>query len=411
MEQETGIERHEPPTQAERSRTRRGVIAFAGVALAFSVALGFAQATQSHTTQGPALTGVVEGTEIDLAFKLPGRVAAVTVREGDTLKAGQEVARLTSEEVQAKLEQAEGAYALAEVRAAQARQGVSLMDGASSAQVHQAQAAVQAANAQLDAMRNGARPEEVAQLEAKLRASKTGESAARVAYEGIKELYQAGGVAKAKHDEALAQYDKLRAEREATEEQLRMARKGARQEQLSASRAQVAQASAVYDQAMANRVQVSLKALDVAAAEAGMKQAKGLVDEAQAALRNTHLFAPVDGVVKTVAINPGELVPQGGLVVTVEDVRARYVKFYVDEQRLAGIRAGERQELYVPAMDRRVAAKVLAVSPSADFAVRKATRELGERDVRAFTVKLRVEEPELLPGYTVEWQPRKEKVS
>ncbi|HEY9898871.1 MAG TPA: HlyD family efflux transporter periplasmic adaptor subunit [Pantanalinema sp.] len=411
MEQETEIENQAALARPSGGRTRRGVIAFSGVALAFSVALGFAGASQSHGAGGPALTGVVEGMEVDLAFKLPGRVAAVNFREGDPLEAGQEVARLTSEEVQAKVEQAEGAYALAKVRAEQARQGVSLMDDASSAQVHQAQAGIQAASAQLDAMRNGARPEEVAQLEAKLRACKTGENAARFAYEGLKELFQAGGVAKAKHDEALAQYDKLKAEREATEEQLRMARKGARREQISASRAQVSQASAAYDQARANRGQVSIKALDVAAAEAGMKQAKGLVDEAQAALRNTHLYAPVAGVVKSVAISPGELVPQGGLVMTVEDVKQRYVKFYVDENRLSGIRTGERQELYVPAMDRRVEARVLSVSPSADFAVRKATRELGDRDVRAFSVKLRVDAAELLPGYTVEWQPGKEKVS
>lgn len=411
MDQQTESHQHATGETPVTNRTRRGVIAFAGVALAFSVALGFAGATQSHGTSGPVLTGVVEGTEIDLAFKLPGRVAAVNFREGEALEAGQEVASLTSEEVQAKVEQAEGAYALAKVRAAQARQGVSLMDDASSAQVDQAQAAVQAANAQLAAMRNGARPEEVAQLEAKLRACKTGENAARFTYEGIAELYKAGGIAKAKHDEALAQYDKLRAEREATEEQLRMARAGARREQISASRAQVAQASAVYDQAKANRGQVSLKELDVAAAEAGMRQAKGLVDEAHAALRNTHLFVPVDGVVKSVAINPGELVPQGGLVMTVEDVRQRYVKFYVDENRLAGIAAGSKQELYVPATGKRVSAKVLSVAPSADFAVRKATRELGDRDVRAFSVKLRVEDAALSPGYTVEWQPRTEKVS
>ncbi|MNL50511.1 hypothetical protein D3C87_1735340 [compost metagenome] len=111
------------------------------------------------------------------------------------------------------------------------------------------------------------------------------------------------------------------------------------------------------------------------------------------------------------AINPGELVPQGGLVMTVEDVRQRYVKFYVAENRLSGVRAGDKQELYVPALDRRFKARVLSVSPSADFAVRKATRELGDRDVRAFSVKLRVDDAELLPGYTVEWQPRKEKVS
>jgi HlyD family secretion protein len=51
--------------------------------------------------------GRIEATEVDVATKLPGRIAAVSVREGDRVEAGDTVARLDTENLEAQLRQAE----------------------------------------------------------------------------------------------------------------------------------------------------------------------------------------------------------------------------------------------------------------------------------------------------------------
>ncbi|MFS0554322.1 HlyD family secretion protein [Brevibacillus sp. 179-C9.3 HS] len=350
------------------------------------------------------LAGVIEGTEVDLSFKMGGSIEQLALKEGDEVKAGQVVATLNSEELLAKKEQAEAAYKLSLVKLDQAKKGVSVTDNSSNAQVDQAKAAVSSAQAQLDANKNGARSEEITQLKAKLQAAQTANQIAATNLERMKNLMAEGAVPQVKVEEAQMQADKAQAELKAAEEQLKMAQTGSRKEQIDAAQAQLDQAKAAYNQAVAGRGQVGLKELDVKSAEANVLQAKGALAEVEAYVNNTKLTAPVDGIVKSVAVQKGELVSQGFTVLTIQTKADNYVKFYVNEYVLANVKTGDNVKLFVPALNKEVDAKVVTVAPAADFAVKKATQELGDRDIRSFQVKLLVSDPELRPGLTVEWQ-------
>ncbi len=347
--------------------------------------------------------GVVEGTEVDLAFKTGGSIADILVKEGDTVRAGQPIALLNNEELLAKREQALAAYKLAQAKWEQAKRGVAVTSDSSSAQVEQAAAAVQAAKAQYEANANGARPEEIAQLQAKLTAAKTARDVARLQLERTIHLFKEGAVAKAKLEEAQMQFDKAAAELSAAAEQLRMGQSGARKEVIAAAKAQWEQASAAYQQAVAGTGQVGLKQFDAEQAEAGVHQAKGALDEVEAYLNNTRLTAPVNGVIKTLAVQKGELVAQGFTIATIQAQEENFVKFYLEEGELAGLKVGQKAKLFVPALQKQVEGTVSTIAPAADFAVKKATQELGDRDVRAFQVKISLSDAELRPGYSVEW--------
>ncbi|WP_243014613.1 HlyD family secretion protein [Brevibacillus borstelensis] len=350
------------------------------------------------------VAGVVEGTSVDLSFKMGGSIADIMVKEGDEVKAGQLVATLNNEELLAKREQAQAAYHLAQIKLEQAKKGVGITDTSSNAQVNQALAVVNAAKAQYEANKNGARSEEVSQLKAKQQAAQTAKQIAETQLQRMKKLLEEGAVPQVKVDEAQMDYEKAVAEQKAVEEQLKMAQSGSRKEQLDAAKAQWEQAQAAYDQAVAARGQVGLKELDVKSAEAGVQQAKGALEEVEAYLNNTKLTAPVDGVVKSVAVQKGELVSQGFTVLTIQTKQDNYVKFYVDEYEIAGIKAGDTVNLFVPSLNRETEARVVNVAPAADFAVKKATQELGDRDIRAFQVKMEIHDPEILPGLSVEWK-------
>ncbi|BAH43081.1 hypothetical protein BBR47_21040 [Brevibacillus brevis NBRC 100599] len=349
------------------------------------------------------LAGVIEGTEVDLSFKMGGSIEQLSLKEGDEVKAGQVVATLSSAEILAKKEQAEAAYKLSLVKLDQAKKGVSVTDSSSNAQVDQAKAVVNSAQAQLDANRNGARSEEITQLKAKLQAAQTSNQIAATNLERMKKLMAEGAVPQVKVEEAQMQADKAQAEFKAAEEQLKMAQTGSRKEQVDAAQAQLDQAKAAYNQAVAGRGQVGLKELDVKSAEANVMQAKGALAEMEAYVNNTKLTAPVDGIVKAVAVQKGELVSQGFTVLTIQTKSDKYVKFYVNEYMLSNVKTGDQVKLFVPALNREVDAKVVTVAPAADFAVKKATQELGDRDIRSFQVKLLVSDSELRPGLTVEW--------
>ncbi|RNB85016.1 HlyD family efflux transporter periplasmic adaptor subunit [Brevibacillus fluminis] len=347
---------------------------------------------------------VVEGNEVDLAFKMAGSIDSINVKEGDQVKAGDLVAQLSSDELLAKREQAAAAYQLAQVKVEQANKGVTVTAETSNAQVSQAQATVSAATAQLQANKNGARPEEVAQLKARLVATQNGYDTAKKQKERMEQLFAEGAVPKVNVEQATMQFEQASAELAAVQEQLKMAQSGARQEQIDASRAQVAQANAAYEQAIAAKGQVGIKQLDTKSAQAGVQQAKGALDEIDAYLKNTKLLAPVNGVVKSVSVQKGELVAQGLSVITIQAQDEQFVKFYLDENKIGSLTVGQETKLYVPSLDKEVNGKITMIAPAADFAVKKATTELGDRDVRAFMVKVDVSNQQLRPGLSIEWQ-------
>lgn len=182
-----------------------------------------------------------------------------------------------------------------------------------------------------------------------------------------------------------------------------MAQSGARREQVDAAQAQLDQAKAAYKQAVAARGQVGLKELDVKSAEAGVLQAKGA--RGNRGVFEQYEAGRADGRSGQIRCRAkGELVAQGFTVLTLQTKSDNYVKLYVNEYALGQIKTGDTVKLFVPALKREVEAKIATIAPAADFAVKKATQELGDRDIRSFQVKLLVSDPELRPGLTVEWK-------
>lgn len=381
-------------------------IGVAGFAAGIAVlgTLLFAPGEHASGQPSQAYTAVIEGTEIDLSFKMGGTIEEIAVTEGEEVEAGQLVATLHDEELLAKKEQAEAAYRLAQVKLEQAKRGVALTDSSSSAQVEQAQAVVNSAKAQLEANINGAREEEIAQLKAKQQAAKTAKEVAQANLERMQKLFAEGAVPQTNVEEAQMKYEQAEAESRAADEQLKMAESGSRREQIEAAQAQLEQAQAAYAQAVAGRGQVALKELDVRSAEAGVQQAKGALEEVEAYLNNTRLTAPVAGIVKSIAVQKGELVSQGFTVLTLQVKEDHYAKFYIDEYALAEVKTGDSVKLFVPALGREVQGQVVSIAPAADFAVKKATQDLGDRDIRSFAVKVSVPDKTLRPGLTVEWR-------
>lgn len=142
------------------------------------------------------IQGNVKTTEIDLNSKLAGNVVEILVEEGDEVKAGDVIIKISSEAVEAKLQQAEAAKAAAQAVAEKAA--------------------------------NGARSQEVAQAKAAF-------DYAQKTYDRMKTLLQEEAISQATFDQVEAQYI-------AAKETYNMALEGARNEDVLAANSQVAQA-------------------------------------------------------------------------------------------------------------------------------------------------------------------------
>lgn len=103
--------------------------------------------------EGLTATGLVEATTIDVAFKVAGKIDKMLVDTGSTVAADQEIASLESKEIEAKVLQALGGAQAAQALVDEVGSSISLTSESVEAKVEQAQAAFDNAKQQYERTR------------------------------------------------------------------------------------------------------------------------------------------------------------------------------------------------------------------------------------------------------------------
>ena len=325
-------------TEAPRKGRGAGAIVGAVIAIVILALLGWGLYQAFQPVREP-VQGQIEAQEINVASKVPGRVGRVHVQLGQQVARGDLLFELDSPEVRAKVAQAE--------------------------------AARDAARATSRKVQAGARPEEIVAARANWERAEAGAKLANVTFQRIGAMYAEGVVARQKRDDAEAQARSATELATAARAQYALARQGARQE-------------------------------DRQAAEAQARQVAGVADEAGVALDETRVGAPAAGEVTRIAIQAGELAPQGFAVVTLVDLADVWAVVAVREYDFKAYEKGSLHQASIPALKARAQFKAATVSALPAFATWRAARP-GGTDLRTFEVRLRptAPVPGLRPGMTV----------
>jgi multidrug resistance efflux pump len=308
------------------------------------------------------LTGIVTGTEVIVSPQIPGRLQTLSVDEGSSVKAGQVIAELDPRDQQASLKAAEDNIQTLQARLAQSTETRSLNDSQTIAALQQARATLTATNAQLD--------------QARATLWQTGET-----YKRQKGLADQGVVAIQARDDADAAQRVAEASVKAAEDQVR------------ASEAQVRVAEA-------NRKQVTVQESDMAATRAELAQAIEQKNSAALQLGYTKIYAPLDGIVSIRAARQGEMVVQGGPIVTVLDVDHLWVQADVEESYADQITFGQKLKVRLPSGN-EVEGAVFFKGVENTFATQRDVSRT-KRDIKTFSIKVSVANPDrkLFAGMT-----------
>ena len=287
------------------------------------------------------IQGEAEATEYRVSGKVPGRIEEFRAMEGQMVRKGDTLVIIDSPEIRSKIAEANAAHAAAE--------------------------------AQKNKAMNGAQKEQITGAYELWQKARAGEEVMRKSYQRMKALHEQKVVSDQKFDEVEAQYRAALATTRAARPQYDMAVKGARQEDKDAAVALVERA------------------------EAAVQLVNSYRDEIR-------LTAPSDGVVSDIYPKVGELVGQGAPIMTIQDLSDMWFTFNIREDRLDGMRSGDKITLRVPALrNAPVTATVYYLSVRESYATWKATREIGEFDTRTFEVRARPDSPVegLRPGMSV----------
>jgi HlyD family secretion protein len=288
---------------------------------------------RTNEGQDLVLHGNIDLRQVDLAFNNSERIAAVLVQEGDHVRRGQVLARLDTSRLEPQLAQVE------------------------------AQAAAQKQVVQR--LRAGSRPEEIAQARANVESAKADAANARAQYERWQSAAAISG------GRAVRQQDVDNAK----------------------TALQVAEAKLV----------VAQRVLDLALAgprkeEIAENEARFHANEAQAALlrrqlADSQLLAPVDAVVRTRVMEPGEMASPQKPVFSLAVTDPKWARVYVSEPDLGKVRPGMAAAVMVDSFPkRRFEGWVGFISPVAEFTPKSVqTEEL--RTSLVYEVRVFVKDP------------------
>ena len=285
-----------------------------------------------HAKNGKlVLYGNVDDRQINLSFQYSERIAEILKEEGDIVKKGDILAKLETERIRNA--------------------------------IGSARAAVNAARAKYEKMRNGSRKEDI--------------EIARAILEG----------AKAKLYQAEQDHQRQRTLKDASAVSVQIAEKA--ESVCLLSKAAVRAAQSELDKLLAGE-----RAEDIALAKAEYEKTCVNLQIEEQKLRDAVLTAPCDGIIRSRIQHPGEMTSPQKAVLTLAVISPKWVRVYIPETRLTNIRNGDRAEIHFDSMaGQPLHGWVGFISPNAEFTPKNVeTEEL--RTSLVYEMRVMVNDPE-----------------
>ncbi len=251
-----------------------------------------------------AAVGYIEGEYVNVAPIEVARIATEYVRRGDKLKAGDRIATLETAD--------------AEIA------------------VHNAEAALAVAQADLANILYGRRPEEIAAIAASLRAAQVQADDSKRTLERRKDLFNRGFASQADLDTAQTAYDVAASRVRELTANLAVAKLPARDEEIIAARNKVAQAQAA-------------------------------LDNAKWRLEQRQLVAPAAGYVSDIIRRVGDVAGPSAPVVSFLPENAVKVKIYVPEAALSSLALGQKLDVRCDGCEKGLTAFITYIAREAEF--------------------------------------------
>lgn len=315
--------------------------------------------------------------QASLIFRGAGMVNDVFVEVGQSVQRGQLLAQLDTTDLTLALANAKVAQEIAAAQLAKLEAPPDPMDvAAAQAAVEVAQAGVASAEAALASAQASYRnlfagPTEAQQVinEAQLRQAEINLKQAQQAYNKIKDQPDAGMFPQAQQlEQATVNYEVAKAQAAKTVEPVNQAQQSQALNQIAQAQSAIRQAQAQVVNARNNldKLLEGPKEEDLIIARAQVKQAQLNVLQAENALANARLVAPIDGVVSQVNIKVGEIANSARPAVVLTDLSRFKMKVLVDEIDVRQVAVGQSVRLSVDALPgAEIVGKVIEISPTA----------------------------------------------
>lgn len=268
--------------------------------------------------------GVVKSKEYNLSPEMAGRIASISVKEGDPVHAGQALLVLDSAQAMGAVRQAQSAIQTAESTVREARAGYSLARDQIESRINSASARIREAEARLQRVKQGARRQEIEVAEHRLEQLEATDTAARKDYDRASALFKEGAVARATLDAAEARYRAADSDVEAQKDAIALLKSGATRPEIREAQSAIDSAQVDHKGAVRGRDELKGRLEAIASASSRVAEARAALSQAETVIPKLTLRAPVDGVVVRVNSETGMMASPATFVITLgtrQDIR------------------------------------------------------------------------------------------
>lgn len=320
---------------------KKKVIIFAFIILFVCVGTLVYVGQQNNRQKELFYSGTIEAIRSNLSFQAPGRVAKIYVQEGQAVTKDQIIAELDRLEFESRHAQAKANLDRAEKAKLQLETVLNIYQKTLPAEVARAAASVKsAADTLKDAERN---------------------------YRRYEELFQKGVVTEKERDTLKLAYD--------------------------IARSRLTESESVLKLAQGNLVKIDAARQDVDTAIPQIDSVKAALNQAAIQLDYMQLKSPVNGIVVSRNIEPGETVTAGREVITIADLSRVDLKIFVDETQIGKVKPHQPVDVKVDTFPGKIyQGYVSFISPEGEFTP-KIIQTKKERVKLVYLVKVSLPNP------------------
>ena len=302
------------------------------------------------------VSGYIEADEIRVGSRVGGRVARVQAIEGQSVKTGEPLIELEPFQLRELLAQARGELARAQAELDRVHNGFRPEE------IAQAKAKHDQLDALVRKLIKGPRDEDIAAAEKQLELADAEFKLAKLKYQRAESLFAKQAATSDDLDKADTELRVARAKLDAQQEELNKLKKGTREEDLDEAKAQLEEANQVWLLRKSG-----YRDEEKAQARAAVESAASAVKAIERQVEELVIKAPVDGTIEAVELQPGDLVAANSPAISLMDSSRLWVRAYVPENRLS-VKVGDEVEVTVDSYPReRFAGKISFVSRQAEF--------------------------------------------
>jgi HlyD family secretion protein len=336
-------------------------------------------------------SGNIELEQIDVAFKVAGRLVERTVNEGDRVKKGMILARLDDQQLLSQRQQQEAALRSSEALMREAETSLELQKRTLQADLEVRRAEVRSAQAHFRDLKQGSRPEEIQEATDVVGGAQAEFQRANDDYQRAQRLQKSDDIPVSQLESARTRFESSQATLRQAQEHLKLLQAGSRPETIEGADAQLARAQGALNEGIANELQVQRGEDEIAVRAAEIDRAKAQIAVIDAQVKDMEVTSPMDGIVLVKSAEIGEILAPGSPVMTVGDIEHPWLRAYVSERDLGRIKIGAPVNVTTDSFPGRVyPGHVSFISSEAEFTPKQIQSKEG-RVRLVYRIKIAIE--------------------